>query len=894
MVNREIFLNMPNDMLSSILEQLPLPVFALRDNNSVLYANRDAQSVLGLHQGALLEEIDDGALLFQGWQDVEPLSHDPGIQDVFRISVNGKTYLCFRKDSSRCGDHTIASVISVQPESQPYDLFFDCQKEAAGLDVRHFWSCSHSMDPVLRTCARCAPSDLPILILGESGTGKTMLAEYIHKHSARRDGPFLVVNCAAIAHDLLESELFGYAPYAFTNASPKGKKGLFELASGGTLLLDEIGDMPLELQAKILTAVESQKIMRVGGMEYTRVDVRILAATNQDLNTLVLQGKFREDLLWRLNTVDIHIPPLRERTDDILYIANRIRSIYNEHNGTDLRFTPELSQFLMDYDWPGNVRQLKNTVEKMLFMAQDTQIPLSAAKNLFSSAAAAQSPDKTYSERIEERERRFIQSQYRRHPSTRKLAAALQVSQTTATRLIHKYIAPQQMESGPVSAMTAHTQQENAEGRLTQQQYFVILETIPNRVCVVDHNLVCLAQKQHALSDSYAMSETYPTTAMYHAGYKLASMNHSSITLEYLTGSGKLRRTVIGPIENPSRGGDDLYASVSVIHFSAETMARRMEICRRKGHMHVDDRNFIFFGFSPEMRLFLQDAVRSGWQDLSVLIRGESGTGKSVFAHYIHEVGSRRDGPFFSINCASIPHNLIESELFGYEKGAFTGASPQGRKGLFKLADGGTLFLDEIGDLPLSAQAKFLDVIENKRFIPIGGNKVVTSNVRIICATNQDLPELIRQKKFREDLYWRINVIELNIPPLRHRESDIERYAEFFLQQCCDRHGQKKTFAPEVISLFLRYSWPGNLRQLSNAVERSYIMSEDTVIRCEDLPPEFDNIQGTSGLQLSEMQQLWDQEIFSDALSRYGSAQEVANALAVSNATVSRKKANLG
>lgn len=176
------------------------------------------------------------------------------------------------------------------------------------------------------------------------------------------------------------------------------------------------------------------------------------------------------------------------------------------------------------------------------------------------------------------------------------------------------------------------------------------------------------------------------------------------------------------------------------------------------------------------MRLFLQDADRASWQDLSVLIQGESGTGKSVFARYLHEAGSRKSGPFVSINCASIPHNLIESELFGYEKGAFTGASPQGRKGLFELANGGTLFLDEIGDLPLPAQAKILDVIENKRFIPIGGRDMVHVDVRIICATNRDLRKLIQEKKFREDLYWRINIIELDVPALRQRPEDVEFY----------------------------------------------------------------------------------------------------------------------
>ncbi|BDF66314.1 hypothetical protein CE91St43_02860 [Oscillospiraceae bacterium] len=892
MVNREAFLHMPMEMLSIILEQLPNPVFAVQDDHSVLYANLAARSVLGLRRGEILTERD-GLLLHPSWQDATCLARDAGIQDIFRIRLGDAAYLCFQKYVPDEGDKSIFSIVSVQEESQGYDLYFDCKKEGTaggeGEDER-FLSRSVQMEPVLKMCARCAPSDLPILFLGESGSGKTMLAEYVHRHSRRRSGPFLVLNCAAIARDLLESELFGYAPYAFTNASSKGKKGLFELADGGTLLLDEIGDMPMELQAKILTAVETQSILPIGGREYRSVNVRVLAATNKDLAQLVRQGAFRQDLLWRLNTVEVRLPPLRERPDDILYIADHFRSVYNDLNGTDLRFTPELMLFLQSYDWPGNVRQLKNTVEKMLFLSRDTQIPLSAARGLFGSRPE-RTGAATYAERIEERERRFIQSQYRRYPSTRKLAAALKVSQTTATRLIRKYVSQEDDTAGAFAAVASHTRQENAQGRLTQQQLYTILDSIPNRVCVVDQDLVCIAEKyRDSASAAFAAS---PTTAMYRSGYKLASVKQRPIVLEYVTTTGKQRQSIIAPIRD-EEGNSVLYASITQIHFSQETIRRRREVCRRKSRLHVGGRDFLFFGASPEMRLFLQDAVRSGWQDLSVLIQGESGTGKSVFARYIHELGSRRGGPFVCVNCASIPENLVESELFGYEKGAFTGASPQGKEGLFQLADRGTLFLDEIGDLPLPAQAKLLDVIENKRFIPIGGSKVIFSDVRVICATNQDLKELIRLKKFREDLYWRINVIELTVPPLRARGDDIERYAEFFLKQCNIRCGTEKRFAPEVISLFLLYSWPGNLRQLANLIERSHIMSDGEVIRPEDLPEEFQITQDPASLlQYSVLQRKWDREIFSDALQRYGSAQEAAAALAVSSATVSRKRAKI-
>lgn len=895
MVNREVFRHMPQEMLANILEQLPNPVIAVKPDHQVLYANRLARESLLVSAGDRLLNRD-GFLACGDWGDRTLLSHDPEMsQDIFRFSKGGTTYLGFQKHLYSENGSPELFILSVQEDELPYDIYFDCkaQREPAsapdgGEDSREQFLCnSAQMEPVLRNCLRSANSDMTVLFLGESGTGKTMLAEYVHKHSPRRNGPFFVLNCAAIAKDLLESELFGYAPYAFTNANPKGKVGLFELADKGTLLLDEIGDMPLDLQAKILNAVETQSILPIGAQTYKSVDVRILAATNQDLKELVAQGTFREDLLWRLNTLEIKIPPLRGRRDDILYIADHFRNTYNEQNGTDIRFTQELESFLQSYDWPGNVRQLKNTVEKMLFLAHETEIPLSAARGLFTSP---QDPaaSLSYAERIEARERRFIQSQYQKYPSTRKLASALDVSQSTATRLIQKYV---KRGGGGPSAIAQHTQAENARGRLTQQQLYQILDGVPNRVCVVDQDLVCVAEKyqgggrEHDLTHT---SSTSPTTAMYRAGYRLARSRKRAVTLAYTTVSGKQRKTIIAPILN-DQGQVLFYASVLQIRYSAQALQRQKDLRRCKQQIKVGSKKYVFFCSSPEMRLFLQDADRASWQDLSVLIQGESGTGKSVFARYLHEAGSRKKQPFVSINCASIPHNLIESELFGYEKGAFTGASPQGKKGLFELANGGTLFLDEIGDLPLPAQAKILDVIENKRFIPIGGRDMVHVDVRIICATNRDLRKLIQEKKFREDLYWRINVIELRVPGLRQRPEDIELYAEFFLRQCGEKYQAEKSFSNDVLRAFVLYSWPGNLRQLANMVERCFIMSEDRHIQIADLPEELQS-GITKNMGYADLQRHWDREIFSEAIRQYGSAREAASALKVSGATVSRKR----
>lgn len=893
MVNREVFRQMPQEMLSMILEQLPNPVFAIRADHTVLYANQLAREKLDVSAGTMLLN-QDCVPVVPHWSAVTLLSRDTETaQDIFRFMKDDVLYLAFMKRlffKDGCPD---LFLLSVQEEDSAYDLYFDCKASNPAEDsdtfahpAERFLSNSPEMMPVLNLCRRGAKSDMTILFQGESGTGKTMLAEYVHTQSPRKKGPFIVLNCAAIAKELLESELFGYAPYAFTNANAKGKAGLFELANHGTLLLDEIGDMPLDLQAKILSAVETQSIMPVGGSTAKPVDVRILAATNRDLKEMVRSGEFREDLLWRLNMLEVQIPPLRERREDILYLADHFRGTYNEQNGTDIRFTPELEVFLQDYDWPGNVRQLKNTVEKMLFMARDLEIPLSAARSLF--APRQDATALSYAERIETRERRFIQSQYQRYPSTRKLAAALDISQSTATRLIQKYVKAPSVESGASSAIAHHTLSENKQGRLTQQQLYQILDGIPNYVCVVDQDLVCVADKYRAQAHlEVRRSSSSPTTAMYKAGYKMAKSKKQPVTLSYTTASGKQRQTIIAPIRNEN-GGAELYASVSQIQYSAQTLNHLKNIHSGKQQIHVGNQSYAFFCASPEMQLFLQDADRAAWQELPVLIQGKSGTGKSVFARYLHEVGNRKDQPFVSINCASIPQNLIESELFGYEKGAFTGANPQGKPGLFEAANGGTLFLDEIGDMPLSAQAKILDVIENKRFIPIGGQQTVYVDVRIICATNRNLQQLIQEKKFREDLFWRINVIQLNVPDLRQRSEDVERYAAFFLEQCCKKYNENKQFSPDVLQTFALYDWPGNLRQLSNMVERSFVMSDSDCIHVSDLPEELQNT--ASCFYYNNLQRHWEQEIFSEALQQYGSAREAASALKISNATVSRKR----
>lgn len=236
----------------------------------------------------------------------------------------------------------------------------------------------------------------------------------------------------------------------------------------------------------------------------------------------------------------------------------------------------------------------------------------------------------------------------------------------------------------------------------------------------------------------------------------------------------------------------------------------------------------------------ISSAHKAARRNTAVMIRGESGTGKELFAHAIHHASSRASGPFVTINCASVPEHLLEAEFFGYENGAFTGADRAGRIGKLELAHGGTLFLDEIGDMAMHLQAKLLRVIEGKEFFRIGGTKSIQTDVRIISATNAPLEELIMQKKFREELFYRLHVITFSIPPLRARKSDIPILTDAFIKQLNPILDTTISGVENSVEkLFEQYEWPGNIRQLRNVIECGMIMAETGRISIADLPNEL-------------------------------------------------------
>lgn len=282
--------------------------------------------------------------------------------------------------------------------------------------------------------------------------------------------------------------------------------------------------------------------------------------------------------------------------------------------------------------------------------------------------------------------------------------------------------------------------------------------------------------------------------------------------------------------------------------------------------------------------------------DATVMLLGETGVGKEVFAKHIYQNSSRKDENFIKVNCGAIPENLIESELFGYEKGAFTGANRNGKMGLFELADKGTLFLDEIGELPLSMQVKLLRAIQEREIERIGGTKPVPIDVRIIAATNRNLEEMMKEGTFREDLYYRLMVFPIEIPPLRKRKDDIAPLAEFFLSQFNKKYNFHKKFSESSLCVLNEYKWPGNIRELKNIVERAIIISSGDVIDPDVLPigdtrelkPAKMTRKPVNDLQ-KELQKI-EASYMEEAYETYGNVRDAAKSLGMNASTFVRKR----
>lgn len=274
-------------------------------------------------------------------------------------------------------------------------------------------------------------------------------------------------------------------------------------------------------------------------------------------------------------------------------------------------------------------------------------------------------------------------------------------------------------------------------------------------------------------------------------------------------------------------------------------------------------------GTSGPMRQVFEQITRVASANTTVLIRGESGTGKELIAHAIHYSSTRAKKPFIKVSCAALPDSLIESELFGYEKGAFTGATAR-KKGRFELADGGTVFLDEIGDINLSTQVKLLRVLQDREFERLGGTEAIKANVRLVAATNSDLEAAIAAGTFREDLHYRLNVFTIFVPPLRERKTDILLLADHFLEKYAIEHGKSiKRISTPAIDMLMAYHWPGNVRELQNIIERAVLVCDTNVVHGHHLPPTLQTSEASgtvSDTSLAEAVAAYEKDLIQDAL----------------------------
>ncbi|WP_206808464.1 sigma-54 interaction domain-containing protein [Paradesulfitobacterium ferrireducens] len=366
---------------------------ALLDNKPrIIYINKNYENILGLKKeeiiGKDLRELMDAGIIRNGAPSIEVLKtkkHASSLENTKHgksvlitasplLDENGEILMII--DNIR----DVTDINRLKEESLNYKRM-STQYEVEVQELRARTSFldsliakSQAMSEVLERAIRAASVNANVLLTGESGTGKNVIANYIHTASSRKGSPFIQVNCSAIPESLFESELFGYEEGAFTGAKRKGKPGLIEVANGGTLLLDEVGEIPWNIQAKLLQFLQEGYFFRVGGTKESTIDVRIIAATNADLSQKIMDKSFRKDLFYRLNVLPIYIPPLRERYDDIVPLTLSFLEKYNSKYKTNKKLTSQAQPALINYDWPGNVRELENVVERVVILAENDQI----------------------------------------------------------------------------------------------------------------------------------------------------------------------------------------------------------------------------------------------------------------------------------------------------------------------------------------------------------------------------------------------------------------------------------------------------------------------------------------------------------------------------------------
>jgi len=366
--------------------------------------------------------------------------------------------------------------------------------------------------------------------------------------------------------------------------------------------------------------------------------------------------------------------------------------------------------------------------------------------------------------------------------------------------------------------------------------------------------------------------------------------------------------TVESAVDAMKRGAADYlvkpFAVAELIMVVGRALERAKLLDERDYLLEETNRHYDFHGIvggSPKMRRVFEVAATVSRSSASVLLTGESGTGKELIARSIHFNGARKSGPFVVLNCGALPEGVLESELFGHEKGAFTGAVRQ-RKGRFELSHSGTLFIDEVGELSPTSQVRLLRVLQEREFERVGGDETIRVDVRIIAATNKELREEVRAGRFREDLFYRLNVVEIPVPPLRERREDIEPLAHFFLKRYGREMGKAVAgVSPLAVEILRRYEWPGNVRELENAMERAVVLCRGDVVQPADLPIDIGGEQRSAlempaeEMSLPEMLEALERQIILRTLDRAeGSQTAAAKMLGVARTTLRYKMEKYG
>ncbi|MDE6955622.1 MAG: sigma 54-interacting transcriptional regulator [Oscillospiraceae bacterium] len=440
-----------NDTLAQLVDELYDEVCVYDSQYRMVYINKACQR----HYGYTPEDLIGKELMtfeHEQWWDMSILPH---------VYQDKKPYAIRQKTLTGSNLFTIAIpifdangeieyVIMSVRDTVGDDMIYTHMDPAAvaprdARDPKILYK-SDEMALIMEDIRRVGKTDANCLLVGESGTGKTMLAKYMHNLSDRRAKPFVSVNCASLPKELVESELFGYAKGAFTGAKSSGKPGLFEVANHGTILLDEISELPISAQAKLLSAIQEREILPVGATAPVKIDVKIIAATNKDLIKLIDSNEFRADLYYRLNIFELNIPPLRQRRKDITPLACHFLEQFDAQYKREHRFSEDTLQFFVSYEWRGNVRELHHVIERLVVMVDVPLIePHHLPKNIYSvtspSAEMTQFPP-DLDAALEALEKKMIRTSYQKHPTSRGVAADLSISQTRAAKLIRKHCAP--------------------------------------------------------------------------------------------------------------------------------------------------------------------------------------------------------------------------------------------------------------------------------------------------------------------------------------------------------------------------------------------------------------------------------------------------------------------